>query len=110
MSNVVLLYATAPDAETARTIAVDLVEARLAACVNILGEINSVYRWEGKVETAPEFAFLVKTTATAASAVTEAIIDRHPFALPAIVGIAVAPAASSGAFLDWVRSETGDAT
>jgi periplasmic divalent cation tolerance protein len=110
MSNVVLLYATAPDVETARAIASTLISERLAACVNILGAIESVYRWEGKIETAPECAFLVKTTAETAPAARQAILERHPYAVPAILGFEADAAFSSSAFFGWVRSETGKAT
>lgn len=110
MSNVVLLYATAPDVETARSIASALIEERLAACVNILGPIESVYRWEGRIETASECAFLVKTTTEIAPATRQAIVDRHPYSIPAIVGLDVSASSSNSAFLSWVQAETKKAT
>lgn len=106
MSNAVLLYATAPDVETARAIAAALLMGRCAACVNILGPIESVYRWNGAVETSSEWAFLVKTTEDAAPAARQTIIDRHPYVTPAVIGLEVAPGASNPAFLDWLRAET----
>ncbi len=106
MLNAVLLYATAPDAQTARAIAAALVEGRLAACVNILGEIQSVYRWEGAVETAAEWAFLVKTTEQAAPEARRAILSRHPYATPAIVGLAIDGPTSHAGFLDWIQTQT----
>ena len=64
--------------EEARSIALALVERQLAACVNIVPQIESVYRWQGEVETATEWLLLIKTTAAAFSGLREALIDiRH---------------------------------
>lgn len=106
MSNAVLLYATAPDAQIARSIAAALIEERRAACVNILGEITSVYRWEGAIESASEWAFLVKTTSDAAPGACEAIVARHPHAVPAVIGVDAAAAFTNSAFLSWLQRET----
>lgn len=108
MSRIMLLYATAPDAATARAIGAALVEARLAACVNILGTVQSIYRWKGKVEQAEEIAFLVKTTEAAAPAARDLILARHPYDTPALLALPIEAAGSSPAFLAWIAAETGD--
>lgn len=105
-SDVVLLYATAPDLETAETIAAALVAEGCCACVNILGPMTSIYRWNGAIERTNEVAFLVKTTRAASVAACDAIISRHPFDVPAIVAFDVDGAASHPTFIDWVRANT----
>lgn len=107
MSRIMLLYATAPDAATARAIGAALVEARLAACVNVLGPVRSVYRWRGKVEEAEETAFLVKTTEIQAPAARDLILARHPYDTPAVLALPVNAQGSNTAFLAWVAAETG---
>lgn len=102
MSDVILLYATAPDAETAEFIGVSLVEAGLAACVNVLGPVRSIYRWNGALERAEEVAFLVKTTRSAAEAARSAIVERHPYDLPAVTAISVSEEGSNPDFLAWI--------
>lgn len=106
MSRIMFLYATAPDAATARRIGEALVEARLAACVNILGAATSIYRWKGAVETAEETVFLVKTTADAAGQARNLILGLHPYETPAVAAIGIEEAGSNPTFLQWVSAET----
>ena len=68
-----IVLTTAGSQEEARKIAQALVERRLAACVNILGPMESVYRWQGKVESAPEYLLVIKTTAAAFTRVRDAL-------------------------------------
>ena len=107
MSDIVFLYVTAPDAQTARTIAGRLVSERHAACVNILPETRSIYEWEGKLEETAETPFLVKTTQTAAPAACARIKALHPYETPCIAALPVAREGSSAAFLDWIADNTG---
>lgn len=104
MSDVLLLYATAPDAPTAARIADALVEKGHAACVNILGPIQSVYRWRGSVERATETAFLVKTTRAAAADAAAAIRALHPHEVPAILAAPTERLGAIDPFADWVTS------
>lgn len=108
MENVVLLYTTWPDAETARGAAEAALAARLAACVNILAPMTSVYRWEGMVETTAEIPALFKTTADRAEALKTLILARHPYDLPAILALPVGPA-SHTPYLAWVAAESAAA-
>jgi len=103
MEDVIFLYSTAPDEETANKIALSLVECGGAACVNIIPGMTSIYRWKGKVEHATEHALIVKTTAGASNAATKIIKDLHPFEAPAISAIEISAALSSAEFFDWLR-------
>lgn len=106
MTKTLLLYATAPDASTAEAIAAALIEARLAACVNIIPGMRSVYRWRGAVETAEEMVVIVKTTSETAENARNLICDRHPYETPCVIALEVSENASSAAYLDWILKET----
>lgn len=103
MSALVCLCAC-PDPETAGRIAAALVEERLAACVNLLSGMRSVYRWQGKVESAEETLLLIKTTTDRLKRVSERIVELHPYELPEV--IAVEAAGGWPAYLDWVAAQT----
>ncbi|MDH5831642.1 divalent-cation tolerance protein CutA [Luteimonas sp. M1R5S18] len=95
---------TCPDAASARRIADALVEARLAACVNVLPGITSVYRWQGKVEQADEVLLVAKTVRARLDALTRQVQALHPYELPEVVAVEI----SGGlpAYLDWIAAET----
>ncbi len=99
-----LVITTLPDAETARTLATQLVEQRVAACVNILAPCHSVYRWEGKVEDAEEVPLLIKTSAARYAALEAAIRACHPYELPEIVAVRIDRGLPD--YLAWVAEET----
>jgi periplasmic divalent cation tolerance protein len=88
----------------ADAIAQALVEARLAACAQVLGPIVSRYWWEGVVEVAEEWLCVAKTTAGRYPEVEAAIREHHSYAVPEIVALAVV--AASPSYLDWVATET----
>jgi periplasmic divalent cation tolerance protein len=100
MTDKILVLSTAGSEEEARKIAHGLVERKLAACVNIVPRITSVYRWQGKVEEAEEYLLLVKTAAEKFGAVREAIAELHSFEVPECVAISIAE--GSQAYLDWI--------
>ncbi|WP_246542693.1 divalent-cation tolerance protein CutA [Paludibacterium yongneupense] len=97
-----LVFCNAPDAVVAHELASLLVERRLAACVNILAPCRSVYRWQGKVETAEEIPLLIKTTQAAYPALQALLCERHPYELPEIVACDLGPGLP--AYLKWVAS------
>ncbi|MGB7502509.1 MAG: divalent-cation tolerance protein CutA [Azonexus sp.] len=99
-----LVLTNCPDEESANAIALALVEERLAACVNILPRVQSIYRWEGAVESATEIPLLIKATAANYSALETAIRDRHPYTVPEIIALPVERGLP--AYLDWVAAET----
>lgn len=100
----VIVYTTAPDLKTAKAISKPLVEMRLAACVNILPNMVSVYRWKGNVTHDEEVVLIIKTRKSLADDVVRAIIARHPYDVPSIMVVPVTP--GSKAFADWVEEET----
>lgn len=99
-----IVVTNAPDRETAMKIAQHLVDNRLAACVNVLAECTSVYRWQGKTETAREIPLLIKTRAAIYDRVEAAIRNLHPYELPEIVAVSVARGLPG--YLEWVAAET----
>jgi periplasmic divalent cation tolerance protein len=99
-----LAFCTCPDAGTATRIAQALVDERLAACVNVLPGVQSVYRWQGAVERADEVLLLIKTRAGRLSALSARIQALHPNELPEVV--AVEAAGGLPAYLQWVVAET----
>jgi periplasmic divalent cation tolerance protein len=104
MDDVVLVLTNLPDRASAQRVADALVEARAAACVNILAECASVYHWRGAVETANEVPLLAKTTRSAYPRAEATIRAYHPYELPEI--IAVPLVAGLPAYLQWVEQET----
>lgn len=106
MADILLLYVTAPNSETAARIGRTLVEEKLAACVNIHGEMRSVYEWEGKVELQIETPMIVKTTAAAADAARDRILALHPYDEPCVAALPVRREGSSAPFLDWIAAAT----
>ncbi len=104
MSDAVLLYITAGDAEEAARIGRALVEERLVACVNVLGQIRSFYRWQGEVQDDTEVALLAKTRSSLVAEVSERIKALHSYGVPCVVALPIVD--GNGAFLDWIASET----
>ncbi len=92
-----------PNQASADALASVLVEARLAACVNILPPCRSVYRWKGQVERAEEVPVLIKTTRNRYDELERTIRDHHPYEIPEIIAIPVE--AAWAPYLDWVRAE-----
>lgn len=91
--------------EHAETVAKTLIERRLAACVNLL-PVRSVYRWEGRVHVDPETTMLIKVGVDAVDRLVSELKTLHPYDLPEIVVVPVDEAASLGAYVDWVRTES----
>ena len=100
----VLVYSTFPSPEAAEAVGRELVERRLAACVNILPGMTSIYRWEGAIARDSEAVMIIKTGEALASAVMEAVKSRHPYANPALVVLPIVD--GSAEYLGWLNSET----
>jgi len=100
---VVLCTAPAEPEVTAR-LARGLVEARLAACVNVIAGLRSFYRWEGQVQDDPEAQLLIKTTGGRLEALKSHLTSHHPYDVPEILALPVRE--GGAAYLDWVRGET----
>lgn len=104
IDNVLIVLTNCPDAEVADRIARTLVEQKLAACVNRLPAVDSVYRWQGAVERTVEVPLLIKTIRERLPEVQEAIRALHPYEVPEIIAIQVV--AGLPAYLRWVVDET----
>ena len=98
-----LVYATAPDMDTARTMARDLVGSRAVACVNIMSATESIYLWQGEVQQAREVAMIMKTTKSAWPRLMAELTVRHPYTIPSLS--AYAATAALPAFAQWVGQE-----
>ncbi len=103
MEGFIQVTTTTEKREDADRIARTLVERGLAACVQIVGPITSVYRWKGKIETAGEWLCLIKSRAESYGAVEETIRSLHPYEVPEIIAAPVA--AGSRDYLGWLRDE-----
>lgn len=103
--NILLVFCTFPDQEKARQIGTVLVEMQLAACVNLMPAVESIYRWEGKIESAREVLAIFKTTESVYPRFRDELATRHPYDVPEIV--AVKPEDVAGSYARWVAEETG---
>lgn len=101
---VVFAYITIPSEAEAVRIGRALVEERLAAGVNILPGMRSVYRWQGRVEEAAEAVLIAKTRADRFTALSARVRALHPYELPCITALRVE--AGEAAYLDWIRHES----
>lgn len=104
MNNILVVLCTFPDVEKARQTGTALVEAQLAACVNLLPGIESIYRWQGAVERAGEVLAVFKTTAASWPAFERRLRELHPYDVPEIV--ALKPEQVAESYARWVMAET----
>jgi periplasmic divalent cation tolerance protein len=104
MTDARIMLTTAGSADEARKIAQALVERRLAACVNIVPQIESVYRWQGSVEHATEWLLLIKTQTGAFERLRDAIRELHSYKLPECLLLEVD--AGSLEYLEWIAKNT----
>jgi periplasmic divalent cation tolerance protein len=85
-----IAFVTAPDLRTARKLARAALKARLAACVNLVPRIESLYWWKGKIETGTEVLMILKTTAPRVGALEKLIVAQHPYETPEFVAVSIA--------------------
>lgn len=95
-----VVLCTCPEGDTATRLARGLVENRLAACVNVIPGLTSVYPWKGKIETDRETLLVIKTRAGRFAALQEYIHHHHPYELPEIVAVPIEQ--GSEAYLNWI--------
>jgi periplasmic divalent cation tolerance protein len=101
-----VVLTTADSAELAERLAHGLVERRLAACVNIVGPVRSVYRWKGEIVSDDERLLLIKTASEQFEALREALRELHTYEVPEILALAVE--AGDRPYLDWLAGCLGD--
>jgi len=99
-----LVLSTAPDRATAEKIGRALVGERLAACVNVVPGLRSIYRWKGKIERDREVLCLIKTRRTLLPALTRRLTALHPYDVPEVVAIGIV--GGSRTYLDWIAEQT----
>ena len=104
MDRPLLVYTTFPDAGAALAVGRELVAERLAACVNVLPGMTSVYAWKGAIETGDEVVAIVKTREGVKERVREALKARHPYETPIILFLEVS--GGDQATIDWLLGET----
>ena len=95
-----IVLSTAGSQDEARKIAEHLVEHQLAACVNIIPHIESIYRWQGKMESSTEWLLLIKTTQEQFPAVRDAIRHLHSYDVPECIALVIED--GSAAYLEWI--------
>ncbi len=101
-SDSLVVFSTAPDTEVAEALADHLVKERLAACVNLVGGVRSVYRWEGEVQHDPEVLLIVKTDQQHLELLIETLQNRHPYDCPEIIAMPIV--GGSAGYLEWLTS------
>jgi periplasmic divalent cation tolerance protein len=104
MDQALLVLTNVPDLECAQLVARTLVEARLAACVNLLPAVHSIYRWQGQIEEATEITLLIKTTSQQIDSLQKAIVKLHPYDVPEIIATPIV--AGYAPYLQWIATET----
>jgi periplasmic divalent cation tolerance protein len=102
-----IVYITAPTMEDGRKIAQTLVSQKLAACVNILPGITSIYTWQGEICEEGELLLVVKTRADLFDALAAAVIKEHPYDVPEVVAVPLTGGSTS--YLDWIDEVTREA-
>jgi periplasmic divalent cation tolerance protein len=100
----ILVLTHLPDREQALAMARSLVTARLAACVNIGTAVESMYHWQGEIETGHEVPLLIKTRAALLRPLEAAILARHPYELPEIIAVPITDGLDR--YLNWIAAET----
>ncbi len=104
MTDALVVLVTAPSPEEAARIGRALVDERLAACVNMLGGVRSIYRWQGAVHDEGEVLMVVKTVRSRFEALRDRILALHPYDTPEVLALPVE--AGSERYLAWLASES----
>ncbi len=102
--SILLVLTTLPDQGSADRLARLLIDRELAACVNILPPIRSVYRWQGQIQEAVEVPLQIKTTPAAYPALEQTLLAQHPYTTPEIIALPVQQ--GSADYIEWVQQAT----
>ena len=106
MLEAMLILSTCPDAETATALSRSLVEKKLAACVNIVPGIRSIYRWQGAVNNDQEVMLVIKSLSSCYEELESWILENHPYDVPEVIALPVDRVSAS--YLAWIESSVGD--
>ena len=101
----IIVLVTCPTAAVARRVATQLVTRRLAACVNLLPGIESVFQWNGKVDRCRERLLIIKTTAGRFEALRRAVIELHPYDVPEVIALPLV--AGHQPYVEWMQDVVG---
>jgi len=104
MKPILVVFCTCPDEQAARKLAAGLVQSGLAACVNVLPDIRSIYRWQGEVREDGEVLMVIKTTGERYPELEQWLADHHPYDLPEVIALPVDRGLP--AYIEWVAQET----
>lgn len=104
MTDLIVVYITVPSAEAGQIIAEALVREKLAACVNIVPGLQSVYQWRGQVHNDPELLLMAKTKAGLFEALNELVHQLHSYDVPEVIALPIVN--GSRDYIDWVKAET----
>ena len=105
MSNALVIFCTCPDEDVASRLANGLVETKLAACVNILPGIRSIYRWQGTVSDDSEVLLVIKSLVSRFEEVEAWLLEHHPYDVPEVLALPVER--GSADYLAWIESSVG---
>jgi periplasmic divalent cation tolerance protein len=103
--NEIIVFITAPSEDEAAKIATAVVETRLAGCVNIIKNIRSIYRWEGKIENEDEVLMIVKTRKELFKSLAKKVKELHSYSVPEIIALPIVDGSED--YLQWLRKVTG---
>ncbi|MBP9127418.1 MAG: divalent-cation tolerance protein CutA [Elusimicrobia bacterium] len=103
-SNYLIVLSTVPNGPTARRLAKLLVSERWAACVNVMGGVQSIYRWKGAVESAREYLLIAKTTRRRFAALQARLAAAHPYEVPEIMAVPLADGLAQ--YFSWISENT----
>lgn len=104
--NLRLLYVTTSDKKEARKIGRTLVEENLAACVNIIDGMNSIYKWEGEIQEDAECILIVKTHYSRVRKVTRMIKEMHSYEVPCVISLTITEDEGNEDYLDWLENNS----
>ena len=107
MNKIKVVLVTVPDQKTGLELARTLVREKLAACVNLVPGVRSIYRWQDRIEDDPELLLIIKTGAGSLERLSRRVLEIHPYDEPEVISLPVD--GGSPGYLDWVIKETGGA-
>jgi periplasmic divalent cation tolerance protein len=104
MSDALVVFCTCPNEQEARNLAETVVSQRLAACVNIVPGIRSIYRWKGKLCDDAEALMVIKTTAACFDSLRAKLVELHPYDCPEVIALEISDGHTD--YLDWLTAQT----